>query len=139
MPDSQKPFLKVDNYEKMGEVITKWSTGKLPRPSTISELITILNAHGISIVEMPDGWSAADGVPTINIVPLADGVLNITLPSVEMLRRAQASIAAETGEYSFPDEYNDAYLGDPKPTLDPDVRERIRKARLADYCISICM
>ena len=135
---SDVPFMRVNNYALMGDVIRRWSTGELTRPSTIGEMILQLAEEEITVIGS-DNWTDETKDVAVNFIELPDGVLNVTLPSEVMLGRADAAVAAQQGRYPFPMEYDSAYDGDPKTILPSDDRQRIQRARLADYCISICM
>lgn len=129
-----RPFFRVDNYQELGKLLTTWVTNPQNEPQNFNDLLTQFATAGITPI-VPIGM----GNPPLNFVRLKDGMLNIAMPTLKMLKDAEDAIKIHTGRYQFPDEYDDAYTCGPKSKLDPDDREMIQKARLADYCISICM
>jgi len=131
---AKEPFLRVDQYELFGELVDEWVRNPGKRPRDWKTFEDQLTAKGIKPIVAADF-----GKPDPYFHELIDGKLNITLPSVKMLDAAKTAIALQDGGYEFPSQYNKAYPELPKSTIRPEVRESIQKARLADYCISLCM
>lgn len=136
----ERPFFTVDNHENFGKLIRKWVTGvEQRRPNTVAGLVALLDEYEI-VAEVPDEWTTPGTiVDTVKYFELEDDVLSITLPSKEMLRKADVAIGLQNGGYQFPIEYDDAYSGPRKPSLHINTRRMIQHARLADYSIDICM
>jgi hypothetical protein len=129
-----KPFFRVEEYEEFGRLVAKWILGEKQKPKDYEELAAQLREEEITGIK-PD--ELGDN-PVIAWHAYEDGKLNIGLPTRKMLEAAETAIGLQTGKYLFPREYEEAFDGKPLP-LDRNQREALQKARLGDYCISICM
>ncbi|POF27930.1 hypothetical protein [Roseibium marinum] len=131
---AEQPFFRVNNYELFGEVVDEWVRKPGTRPLNWDRFIEILNDRGIGPI-VPDDF----GKPELVFHELIDGKMNITLPTKKMLDDANTAIDLQKKEYVFPSQYDLAYKGPLDPDIDNPKRKKVQKARLADYCIDLCM
>jgi len=130
----EQPFFRVNNYEILGEILEEWARDHKTRPENWGEFIEVLEKRGAGPL-VPDDF----GEPDLAFHLLVDGKMNITLPTKSMLDAANTAVGLQKKRYIFPSQYDLAYTGPLDDNITPPKRKKVQKARLADYCISLCM
>jgi hypothetical protein len=147
----------VKEYDRWGALIKTWATGKdyitpaiagqYPThgqlqdakapfnalPNSVESFKAVLAKAGITI-DNPDRLS------TISFIKLeSDGSLVVRLPTVEMIKGAEAALLANP-PYGLPGFYSAMFKDNPaeKPK-DPQGMMMDHASRIGDYTLSVCM
>ncbi|MCP4182442.1 MAG: hypothetical protein GY761_03885 [Hyphomicrobiales bacterium] len=132
-------IFKIDpsSTDLFGELIAEWSRGITPRPNTYEKFLGQLDGKGISYSEpdhrLPD--------LQLQIIPMADNVLTLTIPTPLMIDNAIDSANTDTDTYPLPKAYELVFKDNtkvPGDELNADDRKTILMARIGDYSVSHC-
>lgn len=126
----------MGNHKRLGELIEAWANGTKPMKTNFDEFKNQLIAESIDFD--PPNNSPMPPISEVRYWMLEEGVLNVIVPTKDMLKAGKADAIGLTNGYPFPGEIELAFGTPPRTNLSDPEKETVFWGRIGEYCSTQC-